>query len=740
MPLRDFIPGLKKIRERQVREAYPEATVRASEQNRRSYIPRDIVSIEAMQRAVGVVWQCADTNAKVCSSQPLRLYRRTDTPTRSRVVTKSMRRGMDAGVYGKAVAEFASGADDVEVVERHPALTLLSDPSPDMTALQWSWLRFFMQELTGKAYSLIGWSETTGRPVSMNPMLSQYTEVLYDADEGGISGFRYGRSESNPITLEPDDVAYFRHSVSPWNPYEGVGPLQSVLAEADLLVSVLIHDKTSADAGFKPPAIATIPADATEEQVRQVRNELRARGGPQSAGDIHVTRAGDLSITELQWNPKDLQTQDQIDRYERRIRQAFGHTESMADSNSSTYASAVVGYSEQYMGAAIRPRLQHDASQITRLMSELFDFDPDEYCFVYDDPVVSDVESLTTRMISLRTANVLSVNDVRSEMGYEPIEGNKDADDPLYVASPPVSDPLAMFGGVGGGAGTTIVDTTKSVAPEPDSEPEPEPAYSVTAIADGLELKRWTPCEVCGKSVDGGDIANDPLLDEIFDRFGDDVDDAMRDALQDLQDEYVRAATEGGTADVASLVEQIESEMTEMLEPVVATVVDDTRRTLSLSDDAFDVVNQRALDFLKTHTSRVASDIDSTTREMIGNAVQRGIEQGKPVTDIAAEIEAADLPGYRAERIARTELSEVSHGARYESWKEAGVESVTWRTAPGATSAHRQIAARSPKAMGEPFVKAGEQIGREKFSRDVYYPPARPNCRCSIIINEVDQE
>jgi uncharacterized protein with gpF-like domain len=158
------------------------------------------------------------------------------------------------------------------------------------------------------------------------------------------------------------------------------------------------------------------------------------------------------------------------------------------------------------------------------------------------------------------------------------------------------------------------------------------------------------------------------------------------------------------------------------------------RNTLELAgqdvDGMFDVVNTRALDFLDRHTIRVAEDIADTTESMIRPAIQRGLENGLSINEIAAEMDS--LPAYRAERIARTEVQTAAQGARYETFDEVGVQEVEWVNAPGASAAHQEIAKRGRKKLGEPFVKAGEVIKGEKFSRDIYHPPARPNCRCSI--------
>ena len=199
-----------------------------------------------------------------------------------------------------------------------------------------------------------------------------------------------------------------------------------------------------------------------------------------------------------------------------------------------------------------------------------------------------------------------------------------------------------------------------------------------------------------------------------------------------MQDEVLRSESNGVSADLSQLTRDAQQELREEMREIVDLTLQNVQQTEGLTDAAFEVVNQRALDFLDTHTIRVAEDISETTRQMIAPAVRSGIENGLSIDEIAGEIEG--VPEYRAERIARTEMQTVAQGSRYESWKESGEEGVKleWRNAPGATSAHQAIAARSPKDLGEPFVRAGEVIGNESFTRDVFFPPARPNCRCSI--------
>ena len=68
----------KKLNSSQAATVWDSATVRDAEKNRNNYRPADIEAQEAIRRALGVVHDCASKNARVCSSIPLRLMRRTE--------------------------------------------------------------------------------------------------------------------------------------------------------------------------------------------------------------------------------------------------------------------------------------------------------------------------------------------------------------------------------------------------------------------------------------------------------------------------------------------------------------------------------------------------------------------------------------------------------------------------------------------------------------------------------------
>lgn len=164
--------------------------------------------------------------------------------------------------------------------------------------------------------------------------------------------------------------------------------------------------------------------------------------------------------------------------------------------------------------------------------------------------------------------------------------------------------------------------------------------------------------------------------------------------------------------------------------------------------DPFDIVDPGALEQTQTSLVRqLSEDISTNTAQGIEARVRQGIEAGESIDDIASGIEAdTGFADYRSERIARTEVSQAANAGKRERYKAAGIERVFWVNAPGASAVHRAIAAMYPDGqdIDEPFLKAGQTVSAggesETYNRDIYAPPARPNCRCVLQTRKSDRD
>jgi hypothetical protein len=733
--MRFKMPFTKKITEREGLTAWNDATVRTAEKLRQQLSPRDMQAIAYLEVAVGVAHACAMTNANVSASIPMRLVRRVDDKDpdrraygRGKTIGLGERKAIARRLWGTKAGSLVDSGAEIEEVKDHPILDLIADPCSTMTGKQAAVQRFYFQDIVGKFFSLIP-TGSGGYPTLMLPLMPQYTRI--DFGEDGIEGYVYGRAETAAQWIDAEDVIFFRHAVHRDNPLDGEGPMAGIVADAELIQSALIHDIAMAHEGYRPDSMLNIPATATDETAKEIERTINARRGIKSAARVHVTR-GEATLTPLVFNPKELRTAEQLDRSERRIRTAFGHTESMGDLNSANLASAREGYSVQYMDEAIQPRVDNMAEQLTKFLVPRFGLDPTEYCFVADAAVEQSEDALVDRMVKLRQNNLASVDEARTVLGYDAI-GTDEAKDPLYAGGGG-SDPLAGFG-----IPSSFLSAGKA-APEPETAPE-RPRFNMAAhvkvcIRNG-ELPEYTACTCGPYTKDDDDIQADPLLREAFRRYRSQIEESMERALRAMQDEVVDAEANGREPDLDSLKADAARSINEDIQGVAELAGRSVAEQFDLGDDAFSVVPQSVLDRFERHSIMVAEDIAHTTETIIRPAVERGLAEGLSIDEVASEIEG--VPKYRAERIARTEIQNAAQGARYELWKETGVvEMVDWVNAPGASRAHQIIASRSPKKLGEPFVKAGEEIAGEKFTRDVEYPPARPNCRCSIQIHETE--
>jgi hypothetical protein len=252
-----------------------------------------------------------------------------------------------------------------------------------------------------------------------------------------------------------------------------------------------------------------------------------------------------------------------------------------------------------------------------------------------------------------------------------------------------------------------------------------DPAGFLKAI-HSAESSRWNPCEceVCAKAV------KEAPTDDLMDKFGRDFMDDIEAIIEDAQAEAVRAFYDGEAPTLTTYREQAEKVLVGRVEEIAANAIRAEIVALQLSDDLFSVVPERALEFARSYTIELVDDIMGTTADMAKVAVERGLEQGLSIANIQKEMEG--IPAYRAEMIARTEVSRAANGGRYESFKSLGATHAQWQLAPGACPLCTGIAANPNRKLGEPFATAGEVINGVKVGRTFLYPPAHPNDRCGI--------
>lgn len=705
-----------------------------------------------LEHAIGEAYICAEMNATACSKGVLRLYKRKGSNqgvrmgTRTRKVKNFVNEDMRGGRYGTKIADFTHGGAEMVEVKSHPVLDLLKTPNWMFPGNELEHLSWLYQWIGGNAYDKISFAGST--PIQQSPLYAQYVSIVA-SDEVGIDHYAYGRSGQSFGEYTPDEVVHYKLQANPHHPLYGRSPLQAVLPHVDLVNDSLIYDIALAKNGMRPDFMMTVDSQTTDEQIDEIEKRMmdKFRGVKNWSKGLFLK--GMATFTPTAWPEKELLSLPKREEASKLIRKAYGHTESMADSTDSNYASALIGFDAQYLGMTIEPALMRNAAQKEQLL-RMFGLDTDVYAFAYDPLVTKDEAKQAERLRADFTGGIMTANEVRIERGLEPIMDDENADKLLMNGQPlgaiaAANNPFAaMFGGGGdakpdgGGSGDP---TPPGGGDDPDDNTEksvatPEPIDIMKSVLD-LESPLWKPCEGCRQTKDD-DIAEDHALKEALKRFQGKVESVSRDVITDMQADSVRAYANGNTPDLDSLKGQAVGEFRNVMKDIVdfgvINVLENRGNILgnvSVPAEAFEIVPERALKFLEKYTIELVDDIAGTTADMAKRAVEVGLKEGLSIKEIAKQIEG--VPQYRAELISRMEVQRaVQHGKR-EGFIAVGVEKHKAINAPGARPEHQKIAAQGAIPIDQPFVKAGETIGDETYKRDIYAPPFWFGCRCGVV-------
>lgn len=145
----------------------------------------------------------------------------------------------------------------------------------------------------------------------------------------------------------------------------------------------------------------------------------------------------------------------------------------------------------------------------------------------------------------------------------------------------------------------------------------------------------------------------------------------------------------------------------------------------------FDVLADGVVEWVKAHVGENIRYIDDTTREVLRREIAAGVEAGESAGDIARRLRGVheDWAGWRAERVARTEVAAAFSAAHQQSAEQLAAEfdlqmEKTW---------HTRIDGRE---RDEHRAMDGETVPIDEPFSNGLMQPGEPNCRCVCTYGE----
>jgi hypothetical protein len=323
----------------------------------------------------------------------------------------------------------------------------------------------------------------------------------------------------------------------------------------------------------------------------------------------------------------------------------------------------------------------------------------------HESPVPEDKEY--EHMLHKDLVNVvLTVNEVREELGYEPIEGGDD-----------------------------LPTTTGTVAPMESTEDQSLSKQIVlkTSLTKAEKLKKLNTDQEAFRSklVETNDIYAKRVKRDISkftlsqeNRVIANIDaskKAYEDWLFSVKDESEALATLL-TPTIIDLIEAQGQDVANFITGELLTISPEMRTTV------------------EAQIKQIAGVFNTDTIAALEKTITEGQRAGESLVKIKKRVESvySDAKGYRAERIARTESLKASNRTAEMVYKQNGYATVEWFVNPGACEFCRTYAGRT-KTIGTNFTGIGDVITGESGGTmrieyaDIDTPPLHPNCTCSLV-------
>jgi len=366
-------------------------------------------------------------NARGVASQSLKLYaRKPRVAKKSNFPTREVKRSKMAYLSGECELKPSKGVmtamghnADVEEVLEHPVLDVLKSPTPFMSGYDLSVLRMLNLQLTGNCYMHPIFNQA-GVPAELWNVPSQWTGVVPDRETNMVGGYVYGQQPSL-IRFKLDEILHNKLP-NPHDEFYGIGWVEAAADAATLLRKMDAYEHALFEHHARPDWGLFLNENLTDKQYERIENQINTKlKGNKKSGKPFLFEGG-IDAKPLQWTPRDLAFDSGEMRKIENIAAISGVPVSMLKANDPNLASAREG-NLGWLRNTIQPYCVSDEEYLNRTFVSLFGNFGESLFLAYDNPVPSDKLSESQLFVQEIQAGIRTRNEVRVELGLEPIEG-----------------------------------------------------------------------------------------------------------------------------------------------------------------------------------------------------------------------------------------------------------------------------------------------------------------------------
>jgi HK97 family phage portal protein len=501
-------------------------------------------------------------------------------------------------------------------------------------------------EIHGNAFWYLSELDRQGQPKEIWLLDSRNMSVVPDM-KNLISGYVY-EVNGKQIPLDLDEVIHFK-SFNPFNPFMGMGTLQAIGAMLETEQYRDDYDKAFFKNGAVLSGVLQTPKTLSKAVFDRLKREFRAvYGGARNAHKIAVFEEG-LEFKQITLSQRDMEFLEMARFNRDRILAAFGVPPSKLGLVEDANRANSEAQDKTFMSETMFPKLADLEERINNELSPRYGRDR----VAFDEVVKEDEGARVQEVVSLAGTNILTTNELREWLGYDPLPEGDNPQPPTQPDTDEEDQPE---------------DTTKSI--------------NTKDIRDTFQRSRVAYLARVRKEFT-------PDLQRFFDK-----------QEERILNRMFLAGKSGKQYNFipAELWDEHEEneELLALLAVLFLTVAKSAYKKAGTFFDrelTFDTDNPIHAELIKQLGDKITR-INDTTREQVNKQVLEGIRRGYSINQIAHGFPDENYKGiagvfdqargYRAEMIARSEASDAYNLVTLKAYKGLGqtevevIDGVDW--------------------------------------------------------------
>lgn len=676
------------------------------------------------------------------------------------------------------------GDDEVEEVTEHPVLDLLFRVNGFTTKFDHFWLTQSFLELTGEAPWFL---EREGGEITNIFFLLPDRLTPITGKSRMIEGYKYHIGPGQTVKLEVDEVIFLKYP-DPAKPFRGIGTLEMAAKSVDIDNFSENWNAEFYKNSARPDSILKVNTpNMDQEQKDKLRKSFEKlyKGGANAHKNMLLF--GDMEFTQTSFAPKDMEFLEQQNFSRDKILGIFRVPKAIvAQTEGVNFASSKTA---EYIFAryTIKPKMERLTQQLNEFLLPMFA--GTENMFIdYTSPVPADEEKKISKYNSALQYGWMTINEVRTEQGLEPVEGGDEIMLPNHVT--PIDDENRDNSGNNnnGDNETRIVKAKrvhkhsytriaemrvrgKKYFKQKETRERIKRAVKKALIADYRKKQQTHKVVKEANNMERRVLTESETKtfweakNAIYHRYLEDVQKNMiklfkaqrRSTLLKIAKVKKDVVTKASSDDIYNDVKlDEEKEVARTLAITFPTLealfIESGNETFELlqAEAEMNTDTEEIQTLLRSMARDFAEGATESTNEFIRKQIEEGLSLGESIPQLRDRIINVfnEAESFRAERIARTETARYNVRATEQAFIDSGlVEAKVWVTDPDPCPYCAPFAGKV-LGLGKNFANLGDTIqpaptlnedGTPKSLRpmtlnyeDISGPPLHPNCQCDL--------